>query len=455
MRRDFFSTCSLMTALSYLVIVNMYSREIFMYWEIEDMFDNVIGYDNIKRELCMICDMIVNFENYKAKGVEPVKGVLLHGRPGTGKTTMVTDLIDYCRKETDFPVYVIRKDKPQDGFVDYIRDTFSKAKDTAPSIVFLDDMDKFNTEDFHAEEFSTIQSCIDDVKNSDVFVIATANEIKEFPRSLVRVGRFDKMIPVGNPSKDDRVKIVEFYLKNKGITANIDAEEVARLLDGGSCAELESVIKFATAKAVYEKRDTLSGDDILDAFIRTVYKAPVSDGSTKSKESLEIAYHEAGHALISELLEPDTVNIVSILKNEGEMGGFTSYQQPDDGFQSIEHMENSVISLLGGKAATEVVFGESDPGCSSDLKSAFEIVSKIVDDYCVYGFGNTEMINDVYSSNDLNNRKELVVSFEMDRYYRKAKRIIIENRAFLDRLASELIEKKVITYKTVRQLKMA
>ena len=419
------------------------------------MFDNVIGYDNIKRELCMICDMIVNLENYKAKGVEPVKGVLLYGRPGTGKTTMVTDLIDYCRKETNFPVYVIRKDKPKDGFVDYIRETFSKAKEIAPSIVFLDDMDKFNTEDHHAEAFSTIQSCIDDVKRSDVFVFATANEIKDFPRSLMRVGRFDKMIPVGSPSRDDRIKIVEYYIKDKGITADIDAEEVARLLDGGSCAELESVIKFATAKAVYEKRDNLISDDIKDAIIRTIYKAPISGGSMKSKESLKTAYHEAGHALVSELLEPDTVNIVSILKNAGKFGGFTSYQQPEDYFQSLEHMENRVISLLGGKAATEVVFGESDLGCACDLKRAFDIISRFVDVYCAYGFGNTEMINEVKNSNELSNRKELLVSFEMDRYYRKARKLIIENRAFLDRLASELIEKKVITYKTVRELKVA
>ena len=417
------------------------------------MFENVIGYENVKKELSMVCDMVVNLEHYKEKGVEPVKGVLLKGRPGTGKTTIITDLIDSCVKERGLPVYVIRKDKPQGGFVDYIRDTFAEAKKNAPSIVFLDDMDKFNTEDRHAEEFSTIQSCIDEVKKYDVFVFATANELRDFPRSLVRAGRFDKIITIDNPSRSDSIKIVEHYLSGKGLCADIDAEEVARLLDGGSCAELESVIKAATAKAVYEKKDSVGRDDIIDALIRTVYEAPLSDESADSRGSLEVAYHEAGHAIVSELLEPDSVNIVSVIKNDGEIGGFTSYQQPEDYYQSIEHMEHRVMSLLGGRAATEVVYGTVDPGCTSDINRAYKVVSRFVDDYCSFGFGNSEGVNELGNSDQLLSRKELLISYEMEKFYRKAKKLIIDNRPYLDRLAKELAEKKVLTYKRVKELK--
>ena len=188
--------------------------------------------------------------------------------------------------------------------------------------------------------------------------------------------------------------------------------------------------------------DMLSQGDILDALIRTVYDAPLSDESGSTEGALELAYHEAGHAIISETLEPDSVNVVSILKNGGDVGGFTSYQQPEDYFSSIEHMENRVIALLGGRAATEIVYGLVDPGCSSDLRRAYRIVSRFVDNYCSYGFSNCEDINKVNVSNELANRKELLVSFEMDRYYRKAKKILLDNKGFLDSLASELAEKR-------------
>ncbi len=414
------------------------------------MFENIIGYESIKRELSIVVDMFRNSEKYDRIGAQYINGVLLYGAPGTGKTTLVKDMIEACGVTT----YMLRKDKSNDDFIDTIRETFEMAKENAPSIVFMDDMDKFADEDnMYSEEYTVVQSCIDEVKGYKVLALATVNEPDRLPRSLTRVGRFDKTIKVGNPGRGDSEKIVKHYLSMRGCDDSVDYKEVARLLDGQSCATLESIINEASIMAAFDNREKVDNQDIINATLNVIYNTPVSVNSTKEQSDPTITYHEAGHAVVAEILEPGSVNIISTADRSGsDVGGFTSYQQSEKYFNSMDYMENRVMCLLGGKAANDIVFGINDVGCNDDLHRAYAIVERFVDDYCSYGFHIWEGITRE-SSEELKNKKETLVSFEMEKYYQKVKRILIENRRFLDMLAERLGKDRLITYHTVQEIK--
>ena len=198
------------------------------------MFENIIGYESVKKELSVIVDMFKDPEKYDRIGAKYINGILLYGAPGTGKTTLIKDMIDACGVTT----YTLRKDKANDDFIDTIRETFEKAKNNTPAIVFMDDMDKFADEDSRCpEEYAVIQACIDEVKGYKVLALATVNEPDRLPRSLRRVGRFDKTIKLGNPGREDSEKIVKHYLSLKGCGSNVDYKEVARLLSGNDDTE--------------------------------------------------------------------------------------------------------------------------------------------------------------------------------------------------------------------------
>ncbi|MBQ6655139.1 MAG: AAA family ATPase [Erysipelotrichaceae bacterium] len=415
------------------------------------MFENIIGYEDIKEELSVIIDMFRDPDKYQKIGAKPINGVLLYGAPGTGKTTMIRDMVDAC----DVPVYVLRKDKGNDDFIEEIVETFKEARKNAPAIVFMDDMDKFADEDDRCpEEYAVIQSCIDDVRGCQVLALATVNEPDRLPRSLVRAGRFDKTIKLGNPSREDAEKIVRYYLSTKGCGDDIDYKEVTRLLNGSSCAELESIINEASIMTAYENREKMTNDDIINATLKVIYHTPAALNSECEQSDPTLAYHEAGHAVVSEILEPGSVNIISTSDRSGrDVGGFTSYQQADRYFNSIDYMENRVMCLLAGKAANDIVFGISDVGCNDDLRRAYSIVSRFIDDYCAYGFHNWEGIVNEESSQKMRSEKETLVCFEMSKYYQKTRKILIENRQFLDALAKKLMKEKTITYHSVQAIR--
>ncbi len=411
-------------------------------------FDKIIGYEHIKKELIQIADMFKNYQHYEKLGADYSQGVLLHGNPGVGKSLMATSLIE----ATGLKSYICRKDAPDGEFVNKIKNTFKEAKENAPSIVYLDDMDKFaNGDERHpdAEEYVTVQSCIDDVKNANVFVVATANRLRCLPESLLRAGRFSKRIFVDIPTFEESKDIIAHYLKNKEIDSSIDIESIAKIMCGSSCAELETIIKEAAIYAGFERADRINMKHFIEAVLRIMYAVPLFELNSEGKlikNAEKIAYHEAGHTLIQEILCPGSVALVSLYESkENQTAGFTKICFANtELYRSIEHrkLEVEILVGFGGAAATEQKFGEFDLGARSDFEDTFQIIHQLNEEHCLNGL-------DLYDytgkkSDSLLRSQETAASIEMGRYFRKAKKIIAENMDKLEKIANELLDKKLL-----------
>ena len=425
-------------------------------------FDRIIGYEAIKKELIRISDVLANNEAYKKLGVTAPRGLLLHGEPGVGKTLMPSAVIDASGRKA----FICRKDKPDGDFVNAIKKIFNDAKEAAPSIVLLDDMEKFtNGDDRHpdAEEYVTVQSCIDSIKGTDVFVLATANKIRALPRSLLRAGRFDRVIRVSSPRGDDAVKIISHYIKTKKFVCDIDPVTVAQIMDGHSCAELETVINEAGLYAGFERSDEITMEHFMKACLHTVHDIPnevlnnavsVADLSDGNSQRTRVIYHEAGHATVAEVMNPGTVTLVSAYSRERQSGGFTSYYR--SGNNSLaEDIYAHICGSLGGMAALEQKFGIIDSGASSDLDQAFKSAWELVTDSCTCGFHLHANNFNFGDSAELQTKQEQAVSSEVERLYRKTKEILSVNRGLLDKIAEALSEKGVLTMADISRIREA
>lgn len=416
-------------------------------------FDKIIGYESIKVEVSRICDVVKNGNKYKNLGVTLPNGLLLYGEPGVGKTLFANSFIDECGRKP----FICRKSLPDGEFIKFIKETFDKAKSNTPSIILLDDFDKFANEDKdhrNAEEYVTIQSCIDEIKDYDVFVIATANDLSLVPNSLLRAGRFDTTIEVKNPKGDDAEKIIKHYLSLKNSVADMDYRQLARILNGRSCAELETIVNQAGIYAGFENKEKIDFDDIVRASIRIVYDAPetIKNGSNEDNEL--VAYHEAGHAVVSELLEPNSVTLISIGNCESSIGGFTSYYRDNEYWHSIELMEKRVMCLLGGKCAIELKYGRTDAGCVSDIERAIDVVTRIVTQYCGLGFDKCSTRHfDFDLSDSQKYYQERTINDELEKYYQKVRELLVNNRKFLDDLANAITKKKLLTAYDIKEIK--
>lgn len=421
-------------------------------------FDKIIGYSSIKQELMQISDTLKNREFYDKLGVCAPRGLLLYGEPGVGKSLMASAVIE----ESGRPVFRCRKDEPNGDFVKKIKATFEKAAENAPSIVFLDDMDKFANEDKahpDAEEYVTVQACIDEAKGKEVFVLATANDTDCLPDSLQRPGRFDRTIEVEAPTGEDAIEIVAYYLKSKRFVEGVDPAVIARIMNGHSCADLETVINEAGLYAGYQRAGHITMEHVLKACLPMVFEMDIHGDGQEDLLShytdphymaSQIVYHEAGHALVSEVLCPGSVTLVYAGSARQKVGGVTSYFRTP-GMSLLDWRKTRIVGALGGAAAMEQKFGLPDIGCSSDLDHAFDKVRELLSDTCINGFS---FYSRGYSESDyLKASLEQAVATEVERYYRKAKEIISANREFFEKLAAALAEKKLLSAVDIEKIR--
>lgn len=421
-------------------------------------FDQIIGYSTIKAELEQIADTLCHREYYERLHVSAPQGLLLYGEPGVGKSLMASAVIEASKR----PVFTCRKDKPNGEFVNEIRNIFDKAIANAPSIVYLDDMDKFANEDErhqNAEEYVTVQACIDDTKEKDVFVLATVNDKKCLPRSLYRAGRFDRVIHVNVPTGREAIQILTHYLSIKNVVEGIDTEIIARIMNHHSCAELESVINEAGIYAGYERNNSITMEHLLKACLRTWFDlSPVGAEFLQDEDAKELladsklqlsqmVCHEAGHAIVSEILCPESVNFVAVMYDEdGEKSGVTNYYN-DDTYTSLYWEQSRVISSLAGIVAVEQKYGIYEMGGEHDIEQAFRRMRDLVVDICTNGF---QFYGHTYQ---LKAEQEHVITSEIEKSYRKAKEILATNWEFFERVAVELMQKRLLLSVDIQRIK--
>ena len=415
----------------------------------KDYFGEIIGYEDIKKELLIISDMLNNPEIYQELGASINEGVILSGRPGTGKTTMANCLIQSTKRKA----YILRKKDADGQFIKAISSVFEEAKKNAPSIVLLDDLDKFSDKDDEncdAEEFVTVQSCIDEARGTGVFVIATVNDIRKIPYSLLRAGRLGKRLKIRVPKKAEATEIIRHYLSKSRKSADLDEKSIAGMLDGESCATLENVINNAAIKAAFNRQEKVTMQNIVDSCLDLIFDAPESGDRLPEDIRKKIAYHESGHVVVSEILDPGSVSIVSIRKtNDGDYG-FVRYSRSEENCDiSAEFNETMIKASLAGKATTEIVFGEVDMGANADLHNAFNRAKHLVDNHCMFGFQN--WIEDDNTAVAAENRNR-AMAMVLEKNYLEVKKLLVEHRDLLDRMASELMEKTTLVYSDIQAI---
>ena len=422
-------------------------------------FDKIIGYSSLKKELMQISDTLKNREFYGKLGISAPRGLLLHGEPGVGKSLMASAIIE----DSGRPVFCCRKDCPNGDFVKKIKTTFDKATQSAPSIVYMDDMDKFANGDEQrpdAEEYVTVQSCIDEIKDKQLFVLATVNNTRCLPESLCRAGRFDRTIEVKAPRGEDALKIITYYLKSKRFVDEVDPSVIAKIMEGHSCADLETVINEAGLYAGYKRAEFITMEHFLKACLSIVFNVSSDswdeqdDFSSHLSDPHHIAshmiYHEAGHAVVSEVLFPGSVTLVFAGSLRQEEGGFTSYYR-DPGNSLLEWSKSRIIASLGGMAAMEQKYGIPDIGGNRDLAQAFEKTRDLLVNACIKGFS---LFESCYADSErILSDREQAIAAEMENYYRKAKEILSANWEFFEKLAAALAEKKLLSAVDIQKIR--
>ncbi len=414
-------------------------------------FDKVIGYEKEKEELIQLCDMAKHAEKYAALGVTLPRGVLLHGVPGVGKTLMASALVEEMGRKS----FVLRKDKSIQDFVDEIGKTFARAKEAAPSVIFLDDLDKFasDSNSRNPEELIAVQSGIDEVKSCDVFVIATANEIRELPSSLRRPGRFDRILKICSPNRREAAAIVRHYLTGKKVAQEVTAESIARLMDGNSCAALESVLNEAGIYAGYENKPEIGREHIVRAVLREIFEADESVNEMSAAEKEEVAFHEAGHAVAALAFDPEGVGLISVRPSKSDARGVVQIFKSEDYCGSYNKMHERVISLLAGRAAVELKFGRTDVGATSDIERAAFIAERFVTDYGMSGFELLRPDNRTLTAEGHDERVVVGRNAMLARCYEEAKDVLRRNWAFVEKLAAALVERDTLVFEEIDELR--
>ncbi|MBO4219592.1 MAG: AAA family ATPase [Clostridia bacterium] len=415
------------------------------------VFDRIIGYETVRRELERICDALTNTEYYRKLGVSSPRGLLLNGSPGVGKTLMAECLIEASGRKA----FLCRKDRPDGKFVDVIRDVFDKAARNTPSIVFMDDMDKYANDDNshrNSVEFVTVQSCIDAARGLDIFVIATVNEIHNLPDSLIRPGRFDKVINVHPPKGKDAADIVKHYLKNQNCMDRIDCDSVAVLLNGMSCAGLETAVNKAGMLAAFERCEKIAMRhlvlgclDVQHGILPESIVCGINDD-----EALKITYHESGHILVTEFLFPKRVSAACIFKEENASLRGLTISRPVE-CSSAETVISDAVCDMGGRAAVRQKYGTADVGSAWDMDSAYNSIYDITTYSAASGFGltDTESRN---CSDSFRFSQEQVIKSRLEECSLKAESIIAANRDLLEATAQELMRKGLLTAPDIQDL---
>lgn len=433
------------------------------------VFADVAGLKEEKEELMEIVDFLKNPSKYIDIGARIPKGVLLVGPPGTGKTYLSRAVAG----EAKVPFFSISGSDFVEMFVGVgasrVRDLFEQAKKNAPCIIFIDEIDAVGRKrgaglgGGHDEREQTLNQLLVEMdgfgKNEGVIVMSATNRPDILDKALLRPGRFDRTIYVGLPDVRERLEILKVHTKNKKLKSDVDLENIAKTTTGFSPADLENLCNEAALLAARDNEAEISNKVFKEASIKVVAGPEKKSQVVIEKERVLTAYHESGHAIVSGFLEDnDKVHMITIIPR-GRAGGFTAYlPQEDAKFMTKRQMQHKLISLLGGRAAEEVVLDDISTGASNDIERATKIAHAMVTKYgmskrlgpMMYGGDDSE----VFLGEELGKNKQYSdkIAYEIDsemrelidEAYNKALNILNENIDLLHALANRLLEKETI-----------
>ena len=405
-------------------------------------FDRIIGYDYIKTELMQISDMIHHPEVYAALDAKLPQGLLLSGAPGLGKTLMATALME----DSGLPCFTVRRSQSEDDFLKQLGHTFDEAAESAPSMLLLDDMDKFD-KDKDGAGFTAVRSCIDKVQGKRVFVIATVNDKDNLPDSLLRCGRFDRQIAVHRPTRADSEQIIHRYLGGKTPAPDISLSDLTQLLSRSSCAQLESTLNEAAIYAAYERSNSVTRAHLIRAVLKTIHHVPPEVYPVSEGERMKVAFHEAGHTVMMELAAPGAAAFATMLYSPTSDYCYGFVRQN----RSLGTRE-TVLVMLAGKAAYELQYGRMAPGSDSDIQKAAKLIRQQVRELGSSGMLGVDADDEYFGSDTSRLERETIVRAELERYLFEAKEMLAAHRQMVQELAEALLEKQTLLHSEIQTI---
>ena len=432
-------------------------------------FDDVAGEDEAKENLSEIVDFLHHPDKYAKIGAKMPKGVLLVGPPGTGKTMLAKAVAG----EAGVPFFPIAGSEFVEMFVGMgaskVRDLFQQAKQKAPCIIFIDEIDAIGQKRTgnamgNSEREQTLNQLLTEMDgfNADdnVVILAATNRPESLDPALLRPGRFDRRVPVELPDLAGREAILQAHAKKVVLGDDVDFHTIARMAAGASGAELANIVNEAALRAVRDHRDAVSQADLEESIEVVIAGYQKKNAILSDDEKRTVAYHEIGHALVATLQthSAPVQKITIIPRTSGALGYTMQVDQQDKYILSREELENKIATLTGGRAAEEVVFNQVTTGASNDIEQATKLARAMITRYGMtdeFDMVAMETVTNKYLGGDTS----LACAPETQKYidakvvsvvkeqHAKAKKILEDHRPALDALAKYLYEKETITGK--------
>lgn len=431
-------------------------------------FSDVEGVDEAEENLQEIVDYLHNPEKYREIGASMPKGVLLVGPPGTGKTMLAKAVAG----EADVPFFSMSGSEFVEMFVGMgaskVRDLFRQAKEKAPCIVFIDEIDaigqKRNSGNLggNDEREQTLNQLLTEMDgfegNSGVIILAATNRPESLDPALTRPGRFDRRVPVELPDLQGREAILKVHAKKVRVEDNIDYSAIARMASGASGAELANIVNEAALRAVRDGRKAASQTDFEESIEVVIAGYQKKNSILTDQEKKIVAYHEIGHALVAakQTNSAPVQKITIIPRTSGALGYTLQVDEGNHYLMNKEELENKIATLTGGRAAEEVAFGSVTTGASNDIEQATKLARAMITRYGMsddFDMVAMETVQNQYLGGDTSLACSAETQAKIDekvvelvkQQHEKAVQILTENREKLDELAAHLYEKETIT----------